>query len=174
MISTRTPQDLLATIQQWEHWPIIQQVAAKEYGLTPAEFYTLLPEYQKFLVLAGIAPHNLGMFSQRIDKIWHSHVLYLHLYESFCQTYFGRLLYHAPNLKQQSAECTQPEDICTDKECGTCKTDPGKCTNGECDEECEYSAGHGAATLSRFIAAYREAFGTISPLWSVSGDAHVS
>ncbi|SRR5579884_2876129 len=167
MIAPLTPQETFAAVKKWEHWETIQQVAAKEYDLSPAEFDELLPEYQKFLVLAGTSSGGMGMFSNRIDKLWHAHILYLSLYESFCRTYFGRLLYHAPNLQQRSEECTKPDDICVDKDCGNCKTDPGKCTGGECDDECEYSTGHGRATMAHFISAYRRAFGELPAVWDL-------
>jgi hypothetical protein len=154
---------MLEALVHWPHWSTVELVVRREYALSALEFQTLLPEYQKFLVLASQSP-GMGMFSSQVDKLWHAHVLCLRLYETFCSQYFGRLLYHTPNLRQSSRhDCSTPEDICNDKDCGVCKTDPGKCTEGECEEEdarAEYGeGGDTAATAAGFLAAYRNAFG---------------
>lgn len=160
----------LECIQQWKHWNAIQQVAQREYGISHRDFNELLPEYQKFLVLAGLS-HGMGMFSSRVDKLWHAHVLYLKLYETFCIRYFGRVLYHTPNLHASSQEdCSTPDDICTNEDCGVCKTDPGKCVEGECDDEeglpTAYSGGK--CTVVMFLDAYRATFGEPSPdIWNM-------
>ena len=64
----------LAAIQHWPHWQEIGLVAAKEYGIMQGQYEVLLPEYQRFLILA-MTYHGMGMFSRPIDNIWHSHIL---------------------------------------------------------------------------------------------------
>mgnify|MGYP004706660229 CR=1 FL=1 len=74
---------LLEVVRGWLHWDEIGLCAQKEYGLSPAQFQTLLPEYQRFMALCAFFG-GIGMTSEAVDQVWHSHILHTSLYEAFC------------------------------------------------------------------------------------------
>ena len=145
--------DVLQSIQQWDHWTEIQQGAEKEYGVTKEEFEKTLPEYQKFLALVAIGHRNMGMFSEAVDKLWHTHILNTQLYETFCNRFFGTFMHHAPNLSRNIVN----EGICTPQ----CKTPQPPCNIKP--------RGEGATqpTFDYFRGAYQSAFGPIASLWDL-------
>lgn len=114
---------LLAQIQLWPYWEEIGKVAYKEYGMTADQYAHILPEYQRFLTLIVLDSYpGLGMFSQQIDNIWHSHILSTHRYQDFCERYFqGHMIHHLPCLEPKArGQCT----VCNS--CTGCNT---KCKN---------------------------------------------
>lgn len=110
-----------AAIQQWPHWPEIGLGARKAYGLSSEEFDALLPHYQRFLALCCVY-HNIGMLSERVDQLWHCHILNTRLYRAFCQEFAGHPIDHLPcssfvlfgvaeqDLAQQ--QCQKPPETC--------------------------------------------------------------
>lgn len=95
---------VMRLIVHWPSWGLIEESAAKEYGLTADEFKAVLPEYQRFLYLSYLGYPNLAMFSYYVDKVWHSHILNLQLYLTFCQDILGYTVYHVPNLPSQKKD----------------------------------------------------------------------
>lgn len=158
-----TPQQVLCVIQSWEHWDRIGRVAQKEYGVFPDEFALLLPEYQKFIGLIVLGHRGVGMFSERIDRIWHAHILSTNLYEQFCMQVNGAFIHHLPNLDRRStSECTKPDDICNNKCKGSCNTPrPG------CSEEQTPSS----MSFEHFSALYRLTYDMDLPaIWDSEAD----
>lgn len=152
---TMNAVNILGSIMCWEHWDTIQRIAEKEYHVPSGEFAKLLPEYQRFLALIALGHENLGMFSEAVDKLWHSHILHTRLYEAFCQRYIGRLVHHVPNL-------TKRVTICSNEPCQTtCKTPDPHCDEcGSTDDE------HRPAT---FRNAYLAAYNCLPPaIWGLS------
>jgi hypothetical protein len=110
-------------MQDWPHWAEIQRGAQKEYGMTVEAFYNVLPEYQRFMALnAGY--RGLGMLSEQVDQIWHSHILNTIRYREYCDHYIGRFVDHLPcssyelygfsSDEAQRSICKEPPATCTD------------------------------------------------------------
>jgi hypothetical protein len=150
--------EVLVPIVNWEHWDTIKRVAQKEYGITAAEFEEALPEYQRFLGLIRAGNSNIGMYSEQVDKIWHSHILCSTLYVSFCEAVFGHYIHHVPNIAATGQDCVSP-DPCASKCLSICKTPPPKCTEGE---------RHPTSAVT-FAQAYLALYGIQPPaIWSLS------
>lgn len=114
---------VLADIQAWEHWHEIEIGVAKEYGMSKEQFQKVVPEYWKFLGLIALGHRYLGMFSESVDQIWHTHILNTRRYEQFCLSIYGRMIHHAPNLslQQRESECNE---ICSGISCDSaCATE---------------------------------------------------
>jgi hypothetical protein len=103
-------------IRLWKHWHEIQLCAQREYAMSSATFYHLLPEYQRFMALAA-GYEGIGMLSTEVDKLWHAHILNTRRYYDFCQQYLGRMVHHLPcssyvlygcNANDQSPQCSIP------------------------------------------------------------------
>lgn len=119
---TQRTEEVLTAIAAWEHWNVIEQVAHKEYGVTSEEFARVLPEYQRFLGLIALGHTHVGMYSEQVDKIWHSQILSTTLYGPFCDKIFGRFIHHVPNLQlTDQSNCVSP-DPCASRCLSICKT----------------------------------------------------
>jgi hypothetical protein len=124
----------------------------------PDEFEALVPEYQKFLGLVFLGYSPIGMFSRKIDEIWHSHVLSMHLYNQFCLSLHGEMIYHIPQVPKQD----------TDAICTTCRS----CTN--CSGGGQGGGGgkkypSEASSAETFFKAYTEAYKAVpSSIWDLS------
>jgi hypothetical protein len=160
--STGMPQETakhLVAIERWPHWQEIGLVAAKEYGMSQEQYDLLLPEYQRFLLLA-MQYYGMGMFSQQIDWIWHSHILSTRKYQEFVETFNeGQFIHHLPQIGPKAQNtCT----VC--KSCKGCST-PHCNKDGDHDEE-KTILGVEAGTVEHFRAAYLHTFGVEPPaIW---------
>ncbi len=161
---------LLAQIQQWPHWEEIGTVAFKEYGVTAEQYTEVLPEYQRFLTLIVLDTYpGLGMFSQRVDNVWHSHILSTHRYQDFSDWYYqGRIIHHLPCLEPKArGQCT----VCNSCQgCNTkCKNCQGKPLIPVSTMKYTQAETPGAPVSSEhFYHAYIQVFGYEPPaLWTL-------
>lgn len=157
-------QETLQRIQNWPHWEEIAAGAQKEYGLTPEQFQERLPEYQRFLALCAISP-GLGMTSEAIDQLWHSHILNTARYDEFCADIIGRKLHHLPcsSYVLYGVEPGAAESDCSD--CTTCKlpTVPSTCYGQQQPgEDARQSILHAG---EHFRGAYQAVFGDLPSIW---------
>ena len=143
-------QEMLAAIQNWQHWDEIGLVVAKEYDVTSKDFAIALPEYQKFLCLAAMGYEGLGMYSNRVAMLWCAHILSTTLYADFCASVVGKFVHHSPNtvtIKNEEVPC---------KICQVCSI---RCN------VCQSDGMYGKGSKETFVAAYQAIFGPISPIW---------
>ncbi len=124
----------LRQILSWPHWDDIQTGAQKEYHMSAKQFRSVVIEYWKFMGLIACGYSGLGMFSRDVDKIWHSHILNMPLYQDFCVSVLGYIAQHIPNLKKGKREMST---CCT----GSIHCKPGQaalltCNNPRCVTKC--------------------------------------
>jgi hypothetical protein len=153
VVVTSPTLDFLSRIQAWAGWEDIGHVAQKEYDISQAAFEQALPEYQKFLALLKFH-FGLGIFSEQVDKIWHAHILYSTLYESFCHKYFGYYVHHVPNLGSLGATWRKSEEVGAHQCPGSSETPP----KGRSQEQ----------QARDFQKAYQMVFGPLPALWNLS------
>jgi hypothetical protein len=55
-----------------------------------------LLEFRRFLGLQLIEPGPRIMFSQHVDRVWHTCLLFTRLYADLCQQVFGYFFHHEP------------------------------------------------------------------------------
>lgn len=162
-------QEALQRIEAWPHWHEIGLGAQKEYGLTPEQFAERLPEYQRFLALCSVHP-GIGMTSEAVDQLWHSHILNTHRYEDFCTEVIGRKVHHLPcsSYSLYGVEPRAADSDCGD--CSTCKLPsvPTTCYGKLNDEDVRQSI---MSSGQRFRDAYQSAFGELPAIWQRSRQA---
>src|SRR5262249_3149544 len=108
-------QKTLQAIQAWPNWDEVALCAQQEYGLTPEEFQDRLTEYQRFMALCS-AYSGIGMTSDEVDQLWHSHILHTALYAAFCSTIIGHRVDHLPCSSYALYGVNN-----SDTDCTTCK-----------------------------------------------------
>lgn len=163
-VSERTPEVVWKAVSHWPYWGEIQQVAQKEYGISPESFVQLLPEYQRFLTIILLGYQSVGMFSGEVDKLWHSHVLSTHLYLSFSLTLHGRYINHVPQVPCPHDE-QKGGSIC--QKCQSCVNCSIRC--GECKSVVHGSPNLRATTAEQFAEAYRTVFKVPpSAIWNLA------
>lgn len=152
----------LEKIQAWPHWDEIGLCATKEYGLSPEQFQERLPEYQRFMALNTVYT-GLGMTSEAVDQVWHSHILHTELYDKFCEV-IGRKIHHMPCSSYALYGVTFDEaaDDCQSSMCRVPTTCYGKLVD-------EFDSAAIAASIRNgaqgFRDAYQQVFGVIPPIW---------
>jgi len=64
----------------------------------PSEARSVFAELKKYLVVSEIygARRRVGMFSARVDEVWHQFALFTQQYAGFCQRFFGHFIHHVP------------------------------------------------------------------------------
>lgn len=61
------------------------------------ELDEVVTEYRKFLGLVLLGNGGLAMTSEKVDEVWHNHILFTRDYADFCDDVFGGYLHHMPN-----------------------------------------------------------------------------
>jgi hypothetical protein len=161
-------QRMLRAIQAWPHWNEIALCTRKEYGISLAQFQARLPEYQRFLALCAVYP-GLGMTSEEIDQLWHSHILHTSLYDQFCETIIGHRIHHFPSSSYllYGVDPNNADDGCT-----TCKLPsiPSTCYNTQLSSRLQQEARQSIlGGGQRFREAYMAVFGEPPAIWSHTG-----
>lgn len=165
-------QTTLEQMQQWPHWTEIFLSTRKEYGISQEEFDRLLPHYLRFMALnAGY--EGIGMLSEKVDQLWHGHILVSVRYFEFCQKFTGKYVHHMPcssfqlyglsSIQDDSSSVVLPQCKVPD----TCVGDPppstcyGKEVKSESVEETRSAI---LASPQRFKLAFAKCFNEQPPL----------
>lgn len=69
---------------------------------TEADFEWRLFELKRYFLLAKILK-KVPMFSEEVDEVWHSMILFTKDYEQFSNRFYGNMLHHYPNTSQEPA-----------------------------------------------------------------------
>ena len=186
---TQTVDSVLLKIQQWNGWVAIQKGAAKEYGMSEQEFYVVLPEYQKFMGLIALGYRGIGMWSQKVDLVWHAHILNTQRYDNFCQTVIGGIVHHVPCCDMQRLKPgvlhadpdpePEPGPSCREPEPEpSCREEPGpSCKETDLSSSLEGN-GNGwrssveeESSAAKFTTLYAEVYGQVPPsdIWDFTG-----
>lgn len=162
-------KEVFDAMQSWPHWSEIACGAEKEYGMSREEFDTLLPEYQRFMALSAAFP-GLGMLGERVDILWHSHILNTIRYQGFNEQYIGRMIHHLPCSSYelydiegvQAGICNEPPATCMDP--WPAPPDPSPVPS-ECVPNERIQMRKAILNAApRFVAAYTQTFGYPPPL----------
>jgi hypothetical protein len=69
---------------------------------TEAEFEWRLFELKRYFLLANLLKET-PMFSEEVDEIWHTMLLFTQKYQTFSERYAGKMLHHSPNTSPTPA-----------------------------------------------------------------------
>lgn len=76
----------------------------KGEGWTQAEAKYYINKYKKWLYLRLVAPDATHVPSEKIDEVWHAHILDTKAYAADCNRIFGNMLHHFPYLGLRGKE----------------------------------------------------------------------
>jgi hypothetical protein len=86
------------------------------HGWTEQECNTIEPQYKAFLGL-HLEHHGQNLTpTQKIDDMWHAHILHTRKYVAFCEDVFGCYLHHNPHAVEVSDEVKRQEQFLNTKE----------------------------------------------------------
>ena len=79
--------------------PYLVEKLLKDHVVTSAdEAEQLFREVKRYLVLTASDPTVAwGMYSLRIDQVWHQFILFTRQYIEYCRANFGKYIQHAPS-----------------------------------------------------------------------------
>ncbi|MEX2054002.1 MAG: hypothetical protein WD883_00440 [Candidatus Colwellbacteria bacterium] len=112
-------------------------------------------EFKRFLTLIALGHHQVGMTSEAVDEIWHTHILFTVDYTAFCDEVFGFYIHHFPDTSlspimpgsgerffsayEQVFGKTPPAIWGQRSDCDrcsgstACQSSPGGCDSGNCN-----------------------------------------
>ena len=70
--------------------------------LSEDDFEWRLFELKRYFLLSNILK-TTPMFSQEVDEVWHTLILYTQKYQSFSEQFLGQMLHHTPNTNPKPA-----------------------------------------------------------------------
>jgi len=77
---------------------LIEKLIKERVVATAEEGLALFAEVRKYLLLSRLDRSTpWGMYSARVDAVWHHFVLFTQQYMDFCQTHFGEFMHHRPS-----------------------------------------------------------------------------
>jgi hypothetical protein len=149
-MTTQATTVSLADVLAYRHSGAIRRYA-REHGASPAEAEELFREMLKWLYLAyrsttdagGSAGCAMTAEIEKIDRMWHTFLLFTHDYAAFCRRYFGFFLHHVP---QDDAADGLPSDADRvrrqlERQYGLIYDVLGEQTLRAWYDECRYAAG---------------------------------
>ncbi|MCM3726448.1 hypothetical protein M3226_12195 [Neobacillus cucumis] len=70
--------------------------------LTEDEFEWRLFELKRYFLLSNLLK-TTPMFSQEVDEVWHTMILFTQKYQIFSERFLGEMLHHTPNINPKPA-----------------------------------------------------------------------
>lgn len=70
----------------------------QQYDMPIEEIYPLLLELKKWLILCAVNPKSEYMLMGKVDKLWHTFILFTKKYAEFCEIVAGRFIHHQPEI----------------------------------------------------------------------------
>lgn len=93
--------EVYAAIQNWD------MTAEKKYlqnslgYANPENLDAMEVEYKRFMFLLATNPELSIPMSEKVDDLWHAHVLHTHNYEDACKSACGRFIHHNPTHSKE-------------------------------------------------------------------------
>jgi hypothetical protein len=82
----------------------------QDTGLSEREARRHERELKRFLALCAASERGYGMRGP-IDNLWHTLILFTHVYENFCRDVAGRFIHHFPNIQSYDGPGEPPLDL---------------------------------------------------------------
>ncbi|MGB8467648.1 MAG: hypothetical protein WCE21_01470 [Candidatus Babeliales bacterium] len=91
-----TKEQVITKVMNYPMTDVIKR-CQKDFGYTAADMKILEQELKRYFILTILFPRcNVNMYSEDVDKLWHSFILFTKDYSLFCKTCSGSFLHHAP------------------------------------------------------------------------------
>ena len=84
-------------IKQYQMNHIIKR-CQKDFGYSDKDMIILEQELKRYLTLVILRNEPFGMFSEDVDNLWHTFILFTKEYAEFGQNFAGKFLHHIPEL----------------------------------------------------------------------------
>lgn len=82
----------------------------QDTGLSEKEGRRHERELKRFMALSAVTDRGYGMRGP-IDNLWHTFILFTHIYENFCRAVAGRFIHHFPNIRNYDGPGKPPLDL---------------------------------------------------------------
>jgi hypothetical protein len=93
-------QEIIDQVMAYQMPDIIER-CQKDFKYTNEDMQLLEKEFKRFLILCIIfKDSNIGMYSNDIDNLWHSFILFTKEYALFCDQCNGQFIHHVPTLEK--------------------------------------------------------------------------
>ena len=94
----------LQRLQDYDLTPVRARLLKQ--GVLPAErIDDAIFEFRRFLGLAIVGhDRSLSVYSQAVDEVWHTCLLFTHLYSDLCEQTVGRFVHHVPLMGETGGD----------------------------------------------------------------------
>lgn len=89
----------------------------KDFHYSDDDMITLERELKRFLILCTIEKNKdveMGMYSNDVDNLWHTFILFTKEYAAFCNNVSERFIHHVPTINSAPLTTEQKEKNITD------------------------------------------------------------
>jgi hypothetical protein len=87
----------LRVIASWDLTPIRERLL-RTGATSPGRVDEIILEFRRYLGLRAVYPQAITMFSDDVDEVWHTCLIFTRMYADLCQAAFGRFLHHEPAI----------------------------------------------------------------------------
>ncbi|MEH7544556.1 MULTISPECIES: hypothetical protein [Bacillaceae] len=81
---------------------VMERFLQENPKLTEDEFEWRLFELKRYFLLSNLLK-TTPMFSQEVDEVWHTMILFTQKYQTFSERFLGQMLHHSPNTNPKPA-----------------------------------------------------------------------
>jgi hypothetical protein len=92
---TERQQRALGILESYDLSPVVQHLTAAS-PLPPDWLADAAYEFRRYLGMCRVFDSTFAMFSDQVDQVWHTCILFTELYADLCQQVFGRFAHHDP------------------------------------------------------------------------------
>jgi hypothetical protein len=97
-VRTQDKEKIITEIMNYPMPDIITR-CQKDFDYTDEDMVILERELKRYLTLCALkedADSSINMYSEDVDNLWHSFILFTTEYADFCDTYAGHFMHHVP------------------------------------------------------------------------------
>jgi hypothetical protein len=76
----------------------------QDHDYSADDMIILETELKKYFILAALKKGPLGMYSNDVDNLWHTFILFTQDYAEFCDQCIGYFLHHVPEVDEDHNE----------------------------------------------------------------------
>lgn len=95
---TEFETSVVERLVNFSYWPIVQQNAHKESGMSEEDFYCYLPATMRFLAVCAFTDEDVAMRSPKVDMVWHAAQGITPVYALLCVYALRTFVVHIPDL----------------------------------------------------------------------------
>ena len=101
----------LDALDRYEFPELRDKLIARRVFPSEVAFDVAFREFKRYVALGLLFKGDHSMGSKAVDEVWHQFILFTREYHSFCHTFLGRYLHHAPATSRHQIPASARENL---------------------------------------------------------------